>query len=248
MKLINESAFKHLSVKLPMLGAFFMLVLIPLLQWALDYQLVPTKYESIVVGTVLPILAWVGRKIYQPSLHQPLGFVGVTAGHSNSDPGAVRGSQKEAEFVTNFRNALAFYLMRAGLTVKTDGSGAINLPLTTAIQIVRGATTKLEIHLNAAANSQAYGVETIAMPDKKKFAQAISAAVVSVTGSKLRGEDGWIDQSQSARGRLGFVSNGGMVLELEFLSNPARFAVLQDKYWLVAEAVADIIIAHEKVA
>ena len=77
MKLINESAFKHLSVKLPMLGAFLLLVLIPALQWALDFELVPKAYEPIIIGTVLPLLAFIGRKIYQPQLHQIQSFVAV---------------------------------------------------------------------------------------------------------------------------------------------------------------------------
>ena len=77
MKLINESAFKHLSVKLPMLGAFLLLVLIPALQWALDFELVPKAYEPIIIGTVLPLLAFIGRKIYQPQLHQIQSFAAV---------------------------------------------------------------------------------------------------------------------------------------------------------------------------
>ena len=77
MKLINESAFKHLSVKLPMLGAFLLLVLIPALQWALDFELVPKEYESVLIGTVLPLLALIGRKIYQPQLHQIQSFAAV---------------------------------------------------------------------------------------------------------------------------------------------------------------------------
>ena len=77
MKLINESAFKHLSVKLPMLGAFLLLVLIPALQWALDFELVPKEYEPIIIGTVLPLLAFIGRKIYQPQLHQVQSFAAV---------------------------------------------------------------------------------------------------------------------------------------------------------------------------
>ncbi|WP_111860030.1 TIGR02594 family protein [Acinetobacter sp. CFCC 10889] len=71
MKLINENPWQYLSVKLPMLGAFFMLVLIPLLQWALDFQLIPKEYEAVVVGIVIPVLGLIGKKIYQPELHAP---------------------------------------------------------------------------------------------------------------------------------------------------------------------------------
>ena len=245
MKLIQESALQYLSVKLPLLGAFLMLAVL-VIQWALDFNFIPEQYAPFIIGTVLPALSWVGRKIAQPSLHQSLGFVAVTAGHSNTDPGAVRGSDKEADFVVKVRNAVELYLLRAGLDVKTDGKGGINLPLPDAIKIAKGASTKIEFHLNASDNPKANGIETIALPEDKKLAQAISKAIAGVTGGTLRGKDGWIDQSQSARGKLGFVSNGGLVVELGFLSNPAEFAVLEAKYWLVAQAIADVIIAHEK--
>ena len=245
MKFIEQNALQYLSVKLPLLGAFLMLAVL-VIQWALDFNFIPEQYAPFIIGTVLPALSWVGRKIAQPSLHQSLGFVAVTAGHSNADPGAVRGKDKEADFVVKVRNAVELYLLRAGLEVKTDGSGGINLPLTNAIQIAKGASTKVEFHLNASDNPKANGIETIALPKDKKIAQAISQAIAGVTGGVLRGDKGWIDQSQSARGKLGFVSNGGLVVELGFLSNPAEFAVLEAKYWLVAQSIADVIIAHEK--
>lgn len=39
----------------------------------------------------------------------------ATAGHSNTDPGAVNGKIKEADLVVNFRNAVTHYLREAGL-------------------------------------------------------------------------------------------------------------------------------------
>ena len=53
-----------------MLGAFLLLVIIPLLQWALDFELIPEQYKAIVVGVVLPLLSLIGKKIYQPNLNQ----------------------------------------------------------------------------------------------------------------------------------------------------------------------------------
>ena len=77
MKLIKENPWQYLSVKLPMLGAFLLLVLIPALQWALDFELIPEQYKAIVVGVVLPLLALIGKKIYQPNLHQIQSFAAV---------------------------------------------------------------------------------------------------------------------------------------------------------------------------
>ncbi|WP_111861112.1 N-acetylmuramoyl-L-alanine amidase [Acinetobacter sp. CFCC 10889] len=246
MKLINESPWQYLSVKLPMLGAFLLLVVIPALQWALDYQLVPDKYEAIIVGTVLPALAWIGRKIYQPNLHNVNSFVTVTAGHSNVDPGAVNGKYKESELATKFRNAVAHYLSEAGIAIKTDGVGSDNQNLNTAIKLIKGSDVAVEFHMNAAANKAAYGIETIALPRDKKLAQDLSKVVAKAFNSKLRGEAGWIDQSQSARGKLGFISNGGLIVELGFISNETELKTFNEKYWLAARDVADVLIRYAK--
>ncbi|EXE13925.1 putative N-acetylmuramoyl-L-alanine amidase domain protein [Acinetobacter sp. 983759] len=246
MKFIPENVTKYLSVKLPLLGAFLSLLVL-ILQWALDYQIIPVEYQLLIINFVIPALAWIGRKIAQPNLNQnqPLGFVTVTAGHSNVDPGAVNGKFKEAELVTNFRNAVAYYLKSSGISIKTDGVGTTNNPLASAIKLIKGSSVAVEFHLNAASSSQANGIETIALPKDKKLAQDLSKAVAAALGSRLRGNEGWIDQSQSARGKLGFISNGGLIVELGFISNEDEISRFNARYWLAAKAVADVLIEYE---
>lgn len=246
MKFIPENVTKYLSVKLPLLGAFLSLLVL-ILQWALDYQIIPVEYQLLIINFVIPALAWIGRKIAQPNLNQnqPLGFVTVTAGHSNVDPGAVSGKFKEAELVTNFRNAVAYYLKSSGISIKTDGVGTTNNPLASAIKLIKGSSVAVEFHLNAAGSGQANGVETIALPKDKKLAQDLSKAVAAALGSRLRGNEGWIDQSQSARGKLGFISNGGLIVELGFISNEDEISRFNARYWLAAKAVADVLIEYE---
>lgn len=249
MKLIEQSAWKYLSVKLPILGAFLLLVVIPALQWAMDFKVIPTEYHATITGIVMVWLSWFGRKIYQPGLHQnsALGVVAVTAGHSNSDPGAVNGSLKESDFVVTIRNALAYYLKEAGVQVKTDGIGLQNDPLSSALKLIKGTSVALEIHMNAAANKSAEGIETISLPKDKKLAQDVSKAVQKVTGSRLRGDNGWIDQSKSARGKLAFVSNGGLILEVGFISNDTEALLIQSKAWLIAKEILKVLIEYEKI-
>ena len=246
MKLINENAWQYLSVKLPALGAFLLLVLIPALQWAMDFKVIPVEYHAFITGSVMVFLSWLGKKIYQPKLHQNLNFATITAGHSNSDPSAVNGKVKEAVLVANFRNAVSFYLREAGVQVKNDGTGSQNDPLSSAIKLIKGSSVAVEFHMNAATSKQANGVETIALPKDKKLAQDLSAAVASALGSRLRGNDGWIDQSQSARGSLGYINAGGLIVELGFISNEAELAAYQARYWIAAKAVAKVLIEYEK--
>lgn len=246
MKLIQESALQYLSVKLPLLGAFLMLAVL-VIQWALDFSFIPEQYAPFIIGTVLPALSWLGRKIAQPKLHQQaMGFATITAGHSNTDPGAVNGKVKEADLVVNFRNAVTYYLRETGVQVKNDGTGSRNDPLSSAIKLIKGSSVAVEFHMNAAASKQANGVETIALPKDKKLAQDLSAAVATALGSRLRGDNGWIDQSDSARGSLGYINAGGLIVELGFISNEDELAAYQARYWIAAKAVAKVLIQYEK--
>ena len=245
MKFIPENVWKYLSVKLPIIGAFLLGVLPVLIQEGINTQLIPTEYHAILLSVVLPALAYIGRKIAQPKT-QALGFATITAGHSNTDPGAVNGQFKEAELVTKFRNAVSCCLQQAGIQHKMDGIGSTNLNLNAALKLIKGSSVAVEFHMNAAASPQANGIETISLPKDKKLAQDLSKAVATVLSSRLRGDNGWIDQSKSARGRLAFVSNGGLIVELGFISNEDELARFNARYWLAAKAVAKVLIDYEK--
>ena len=176
-------------------------------------------------------------------------YVVITAGHSNQDSGAVGKDKngkivKEAEVAVTLRNAIAFYLREADIEVKTDGVGNNNQPLSSAIKLIKGSTLAVEVHLNASTNPTANGIETISLPKDKKVSQDISKAIQKVTGSRLRGDHGWIDQSISARGKLGYVSNGGLIVEVGFLSNTSELHHIQSKAWLIAKEIANVIIDY----
>lgn len=163
--------------------------------------------------------------------------VTVTAGHGGTDPGAVYGGTTEAALMTELRDLVAAKLRANGHTVRTDGARWQNLPLVHAMTLVPGADVALELHTNAAANPAATGVEVISLPAQKTQARAVSAAIARVLEIPIRGDGGWIDQSQSARGRLGFVRMGGLVVEVFFLSNPGEHAKYEARKWLVASAI-----------
>ena len=166
----------------------------------------------------------------------------ITAGHSDVDPGAVAGPIREEAIAQEFRNILAAKLRAMGHRVITDGEPAVNRPLADALRLIRpGAVANVEIHTNAASNPTAGGVECISLPKDKLLSQRLSRAVARVLELRVRGDGGWIDQRQSHRGRLAFVERGGLILELFFLSNPAERKVYEDRKWLVASAVANVL-------
>ena len=255
MKLIDnwKQAWKLKSVQVGAISAFFYALILLSEQFLSVWNIIPQDLKNKIpeniaewVGCFVGVAMVLARLKKQPELHNVNQFVTVTAGHSNTDPGAVNGKYKEAELVRQFRNAVAHYLSVAGLTIKTDGAGTINLPLNNAIALAKGASIAVEFHMNAAASKQANGIETIALPKDKKLAQELSKAVADVFGSRLRGDKGWIDQSQSARGKLGFINAGGLIVELGFISNEAELAQFNAKYWTAAKAVAMVLIKHSK--
>ena len=165
----------------------------------------------------------------------------VTAGHGGNDPGAVAGPLCERDLMTELRDIVAVKLRGKGADVRTDGAKWQNLPLVHALTLVPGADWAIELHTNASTNQAATGVEVVSMPKDKARAQRLAQAIANVLGLRVRGDAGWIDQTVTARGRLGFVRAGGMVVECFFLSNPVDLAVYQERKWLVAGSIAAVL-------
>ena len=255
MKLIDnwKQAWKLKSVQVGAISAFFYALILFSEQFLSVWNVIPQELKSKIpeniaewLGMFVGVAMVLARLKKQPELHNVNQFVTVTAGHSNKDPGAVNGKFKEAELVSQFRNAVAYYLREAGIQYKTDGVGILNQDLNAAIKLIKGSSVAVEFHMNAATSKQANGIETIALPKDKKLAQDLSKAVADALGSRLRGDNGWIDQSKSARGKLGFISNGGLIVELGFISNEEELFQFNARYWSAAKAVAMILIKHEK--
>lgn len=161
----------------------------------------------------------------------------VTAGHGGGDTGAVRGQCREADLMVDLRDRVAERLRELGHEVLEDGADGQNLPLVSAIALARGADMAVELHTNAVENPAASGVEVVALPQRKADAQRVAQAIAEVLGLRARGAGGWVDQSVSPRGRLGFVGAGGMVVEVFFLSNPLDLARYLERTHDVAEAI-----------
>ncbi|AMW78866.1 N-acetylmuramoyl-L-alanine amidase [Acinetobacter sp. TGL-Y2] len=255
MKLIEDwkQAWKLKSVQVGALSAIFYALILFADQFVQVWHIIPQDLKNHIpeqwqeyVGCFVGVAMILARLKKQPELHEVNQFVTVTAGHSNKDPGAVNSKFKEAELVSQFRNAVAYYLREAGIQYKTDGVGTLNQDLNSAIKLIQGSSVAVEFHMNAAVSKQANGIETIALPKDKKLAQDLSKAVAGIFGSRLRGDNGWIDQSQSARGKLGFISNGGLIVELGFISSEVELAQFNAKYWTAAKAVAKVLIEYEK--
>lgn len=166
----------------------------------------------------------------------------VTAGHGGSDPGAIAADgTTEAALMVELRDIVAHKLRAEGHTVRTDGDWRKNLPLPYALTLVPGSDVAIELHTNAFTNPTATGVEVISLPRQKDMARTIARRIGHTLEIPVRGAGGWIDQSKSARGRLGFVRAGGLVVEVFFLSNPRDFGMYDARKWRVASAIVSAL-------
>lgn len=166
----------------------------------------------------------------------------LTAGHSNTDPGAVNGSDREADIAQNIHNIVASILRDDyGLTVRTDGEGKGNLPLREAVKLIRGSDVAIEFHTNAAASKAATGVEALSTPKNKRWCQVLSRAVADVTGWKLRGDGGFKPDNAGQHSRLAYAQAGGIVFEPFFISNDADLKLFKERKWAICRAIATAI-------
>jgi N-acetylmuramoyl-L-alanine amidase len=169
----------------------------------------------------------------------------VTAGHSSSDPGAVApDGRREADLAVVLRDVVVTKLRERGFKVLTDGEWRQNSPLQAALRLIDKAPIAIEIHFNASDNPAARGVECISLPKLRILSQHLSTGIAAVLESKTRGAGGWIDQRQSARGRLAFVEAGGIIVETCFLTSPQDMKAYDAKLYLVANAIVRELVLH----
>lgn len=169
-------------------------------------------------------------------------IVTVTAGHSNTDSGAVSGKVHEQVIATDARNIVAWYLRNAGITVRTDGVGKENQSLSEAVKLVNGSDIAIELHCNAAGNPKAKGVEVLANPRHKGLAQRISQSIAGVIGTTVRGDKGYKPENSGQHSRLAYVQEGGLVVEMFFITNQEELDAWDNKKWLVCKAISNVLI------
>ena len=171
--------------------------------------------------------------------------VTITAGHSDIDSGAVSRltGDKESDIALDMRNMLSGYLEREGIKVITDGGGKENQSLNQAVKLICGGQLAIEIHCNSSVNSKAEGVEALANPRHLYVCQQLCKSISETMGIPLRGQDnGWKAEDSGQHSKLAYVSKGGIILEMFFISNPDELKIWKAKKWIVAKNLAAVIL------
>jgi N-acetylmuramoyl-L-alanine amidase len=169
----------------------------------------------------------------------------LTAGHNLIDPGACNGKFTEAAIAREVRNGVTAILNSRGYKVINDGIGTDNQPLGKAAALVKQGKIAIEFHLNAAVSKSATGVEALAQSKDKAICQKLCSALSSVLDIPVRGAaGGWKDEGSGQHSKLAYVSAGGIILELFFISNDAELQKYLERKDHVFTAIADVLTDH----
>lgn len=161
----------------------------------------------------------------------------LSAGHSNTDPGAVANGRREADIAVEFRNLVAFYFDRMGVEYATDGKGTDNLPLPQAVRLARLHKVAVEFHCNAGP-ATATGVECLSDASDAALSARICRAISEGLGIRDRGAK---PEGSGQHHRLAFVQSGGIIVELFFLTNRKDLAAYYERKWVAARNVAEVL-------
>lgn len=162
----------------------------------------------------------------------------VSAGHSDTDPGAAANGTTEADIVLELRDLVVLELAGV-IEVATDGQARQNMPLRDAYRMAAKHDIAVEFHCNAATPA-ATGAETLSKTADYPLAQRLLDATCVSLGIRSRGTK---PENSGQHSRLAFVSDGGgIILELFFITNTADLASYHANKVRLAAALADVLI------
>lgn len=169
----------------------------------------------------------------------------LSAGHSNSDPGAVFKDLGEAALTKQVTPLAAQYLRKHGIGV-LEVPDTLSLPET--IKWINDRKEQIqqcvELHFNSGGGTGVEGWYYNNDAESKKFTQFILDALMAETGLASRGAK---DESTNRHGRLGFVHDTvplACLIELAFIDGDYNFLKSQDGIKRLAKGVCRGILSY----
>jgi N-acetylmuramoyl-L-alanine amidase len=170
-----------------------------------------------------------------------------SAGHHNSDPGAVANGFTEMKEMDRFRNKLIKRLELRGHKYITDENWENNSQYQSRIKPVKGDVL-LDMHLDAGgptATGCGVFIHNNASLETKQAAQELVDSCSQAMGIKNRGVK---TESQTARGKIGILSKGGITVLIEFcfITNIVDMKAFHDNEDCLVEIVENWLIKWDK--
>jgi N-acetylmuramoyl-L-alanine amidase len=168
----------------------------------------------------------------------------VFAGHTpGKDSGAVSGQWVEANLTKELRDLVTTELKALGATFQVDDDGMLLKEVIASIHTSERDVI-LDIHFNAGSPA-ATGTEVVipvnAGAHEKANAAALLALINKASGIPSRGV---IDETQTARKRLGIMRPNGlnMLVEVCFITNTKDMELYQSHKAAIAKAIAELLV------
>lgn len=170
----------------------------------------------------------------------------IDAGHGGSDPGAVNGTKYEKVAALQIAKKVGEKLKAKGVAVKYTRSSDKYVTLADRCKISNnyGADAFISIHLNAATNKDANGIECLRYPK----VGARTKALASNIQTELIAATGWRDRGVKERSDLYILKRtvaSACLVECGFISNLEESKKLFADKWQEKIATA-IVKAVEK--
>lgn len=176
----------------------------------------------------------------------------LSAGHhknpAKEDPGAVGSGFQENQLTIEFRDMVLSILKRDYPSYKVifdDDSETLSQYLS-RIQTGNGSVV-VEIHFDA-FNKKAKGTTALIADKHNQISKELAKELVDITASVLGTSNrGVKTESQSARGKLGFVRKEGatVLMELEFIDNEQAMAGYHEQKHRLAYEFARILTKYD---
>lgn len=173
----------------------------------------------------------------------------LSAGHSNSDPGAVSNGFKESDLTKQLRDTILPHLQARDARVIKDLDSE---SLKQYIDRIKPGTGSIlcDLHFNAGPPT-ANGIEVLVSNDAKnterELAMEICAAGSKICGLRNRGVK---TESQSARGKLGLLHTAAgisVLVEVCFISNRDDLGKYLDNINPFAAEIARLLVKYDAV-
>ena len=178
------------------------------------------------------------KEMHGTELHQ-VKTLFISAGHSDTDPGAVGNGYTEAQIATEFRDLVAAELDVMGVKYSKDGETGQNLPLRKAAQMASSHDIAIEWHCNAFSNPKATGTETLCADPTNQLSIDLCAVTSEVLAIRDRGAKA---ENSGQHSRLAFVSTGkGIIHELFFITNSNDLSAYQNNKHELAKRIAGLL-------
>lgn len=170
----------------------------------------------------------------------------LSAGHSNSDPGAVANGHKEADVTKIIRDAIVANSDDKNIVVDKDWM--TNRQWQTSFKPGSGSVV-FDIHLNAAGNNTTRGVECYVNKNdfanknsnSYKMADEINKFLADTLGIKNRGVKPENNSQHSKIGILNLGSGISVLVEVDFITGTGAVENIVSKKEIIGKGLAKIL-------